>query len=337
MSLDSVELAGLFHAERDARLAERYHALYVLAVGESIARTALLFCRDEDTIRSWKREWEEKHSVEDESRSGRPPELNGKWVRKIVKLADEDKPKKHGFNLAHWDCKELCKWLAQKNVFVSVETVRNVLVRNKFRYVKTGYELARADKKEQIKFISGFKRLLRKSLPKTVIAFMDEMSSKLHPKQGYIWTRNKKPIVQTHDSHKRVHTAAAVIPSTGKVIARTSNKFNQHEFIKFLKQLLSKTRNKIILFLDGMRAHKTSAVKQFLKKHSRLKLKPLPKYSPKFNPAEYLWGYTRKKQTNNLEFNSQRSLMTTLNNWFKNIPTKTVKQVCSYNCILGVT
>lgn len=337
MVLNKNKLANLFHAERDARLAERYHALYVLALGKTISETATLFFRDADTIVAWKRAWEEKGCVEDESRSGRPPELKGKWVRKIIKLVDEDNPKKNGFNVAHWDCKELCNWLARKRILVSQETIRQVLAKNGFRYVKTNYEFSKADKKEQARFINRFKRVLRAVSPETLVAFMDEMSAKLHPKQGYVWTRNKKPVVQTRCSHKRVYATAAVVPQTGRVIARVTKKGNRFEFVRFLKLLLSKTKKRVLLFLDGHPAHKTKIVQDFVQQHSRLKLRFLPKYSPQLNPTEHLWGYTRQKRTNNVEFSNQRSLITSLNHWFKKIPANTVKTVCSYNCILGIT
>lgn len=334
MPSESEQLGVLYKRERDVRRKERYHALYMLSRGYSLTETADLFLRDVDTIRAWKQQWDVEHSVADEPRSGRPSGLDEKTERKLVGLVEEDKPRKHGFNVAHWDCKELCKWLAKRGIFVSQETVRNILTANGFRYVKTSYELARADKKEQKGFVACFKRILRCSLPKTLIAFADEMSSKLHPKQGYMWTRKKKPTVATHDSHKRVYTVAAVIPKNGKVVARTSNKFNQHEFIRFLKLLLSKTKKKICLYIDRMAAHKTPKVKEFLKKHPRLKIKWLPKYSPKFNPTEYLWNYTRQKRTNNVEFRNQHSLRATLQHWFNNMPPNVIKQVCSYNCIL---
>ncbi len=328
------ELALLYKRERDVRRKERYHVLYLLSRGYSVAETAELFLRDEDTIRAWKQQWEQQHKVDDEIRSGRPPELDEKTKRKLGSLVDEDKPRKHGFNIAHWDCRELRIWLVRRGFFVSQETVRRALIENGFRYVKTGYELARANKAEQARFVSGFKRVLRGMTPKTLIAFADEMNAKLHPKQGYAWTRKKKPTVATHDSHKRVYTAAAVIPSTGKVVARTSNRFNQHEFIRFLKLLLSRTRNRITLFVDGMRAHNTPAVKQFLQQNKRIKLKFLPKYSPQLNPVEHLWAYTRQKRTNNIEFKNQHSLRTTLRHWFNNTPPDIIKRVCSYNCIL---
>jgi len=327
-------LARLYRAEKDLRRRERYQALYLLSLGYPQNEIATIVCKDEDTIGRWKQQWESKKKVDDEPRSGRPPELDDGMKKKIAQLVDEDNPHKHGFNVAHWDCKELRRWLALRGVSVSQEAVRNALVENGFRYVKTGYELARADKKEQKSFVSGFRRFLR-GKDDVLIAFMDEMSSKLHPKQGYVWTRMRKPVVATHDSHKRVFAAAAVMPETGRVVARISNRFNQHEFIKFLGHLLSRTRKKIVLFIDGMKAHKTAAVKKFLKEHPRLKIRFLPKYSPKLNLAEYLWGYTRQKRTNNVEFRSQRSLMSTLQNWFVKMPPDVVKSVCNYSCILG--
>lgn len=335
MSSESEKLGVLYRREREPRRRERYHALYILSLGYSVSETASILLRDEDTVRLWKQQWESQHKIDDAPRSGRPPELDEKTGQKIVGLVDEDKPKKHGLSVAHWDCRELCQWLARRKVFVSQETVRRILVQHGFRYVKTSYEFARADKKQQSRFIRAFKRVLRGITPKTLIAFADEMSAKLHPKQGYVWTRKRKPVVKTHDSHKRVYTIAAVVPTTGKLVARTTNKFNQNQFIRFLKLFLSKTKKRIMLFIDGMRAHNTPKVKKFLKQNPRLQLKPLPKYSPQLNPAEYLWGYTRKKRTNNIEFYSQTSLRKTLDHWFKKIPANIIKTVCSYNCILN--
>lgn len=335
MSSESERLAVLYRREHEPRRMQRYHALYILSLGYSVAETAKLCLRDEDTVRAWKQQWDAECSVADEPRSGRPPELDEKTKRKLVKLIDEDKPCKHGFNIAHWDCRELRILLVRRGFFVSQETVRQALIENGFHYVKTGYELARANKAEQAKFVSGFKRVLRGITPKTLIAFADEMSAKLHPKQGYVWTRKKKPTVATHDSHKRVYTAAAVVPATGRVIAQTTNRFNQQGFIQFLKLLLSKTRKRIKLFVDGMRAHNTPKVKLFLQQHPRLKIRFLPKYSPQLNPVEHLWAYTRQKRTNNIEFKSQHSLRTTLQHWFNNTPPNIIKRVCSYNCILN--
>jgi transposase len=331
------ELLARFRMEKDARLAERYHALYVVSKGYTIKETAELFGRDESTIHSWIKLWKEKRSVEDEPRSGRPPEIGEKLEKKIIRMVDENNPRKHGENVASWDCRELCGWLAKRQVVVSEETVRSLLIRNDFRYVKPGYDFLKADPVEQNGFINRFRRILRGKPSDTRVAFLDEMSTKLHPKQGYIWTRQKKPVVPTHCSHQRVYTVGAVLPETGKLVTRTTNRFKQFDFVKFLEQLVRETRQRIILFVDGFRVHKTRLVQDFLREHPRLQIEKLPAYSPKLNPIEHLWGYTRQKRTFNTEFQNKRSAQKTLDHWFHQLPKKIVRSVCSLHCIPGIT
>lgn len=331
---ESGKLLGLYKKAREPKAIRAYNLLFWNSKGHSVSELAKLFELSENTVRTCIQAYLEDGQVGDESRSGRPKKLSNSLEQRIVKLVEENKPSKHGFNVAGWDCRELRLWLMRKGQQVSQETIRQILVRNGFRYVKTGYELARAEPKEQAAFVKRFKLLLNAKNKPPVIMFSDEMNNKLHPKQGRIWTRDKKPTVPTHDSHKRIHTTGAVNPITGKLITRTSIKFNQFEFIAFLKKVLSKTKQRIRLFTDGHKSHKTKAVKEFLAKHPRLELDFLPKYSPKFNPIEHLWGYTRQKRTNNIEFKNQRSLMKTLQHYFAGLPPKTIQTVCSLNCIL---
>lgn len=332
---ESSKLLGLYKKAKEPKSIRAYNLLFLNSKGYSVSELAKLFELSENTVRACINSYLEHEKVEDKPRSGRPKKLNGSLEETLVKLVDENKPKKHGFNVAHWDCRELCLWLACRSIHISQESVRQVLVKNGFRYVKTGYELARADKQEQQAFVKRFNHLINAKNRHSAILFFDAMNNKLHPKQGYIWTREKKPTVATHDSHKRVHTTGAVNPLTGELVTRTSYRFNQHEFIAFLKKLLQKIKQPVTLFLDGHKSHKTQAVKDFLKQHTRLKLHFLPKYSPKLNPIEHLWGYIRRKRTNNVEFKSQRSLMKTLQHYFTGLPPQTIQQVCSLNCILN--
>lgn len=334
-STESGKLLGLYKKAREPKAIRAYNLLFLNSKGHSVPELSRLFELSENTVRACIQAYLEEGRVGDEARSGRPKKLNESLEQRIVKLVDENKPAKHGFNVASWDCRELCLWLARKACTVSQETIRQILIRNGFHYVKTGYELARAEPKEQQAFAKRFKRQLNAKNRRSVIMFLDAMNNKLHPKQGYLWTREKKPTVATHDSHKRIHTTGAVNPLTGTLVTRTSKRFNQFEFITFLKKLLQKIKQPIKLFLDGHRSHKTQAVKDFLAKHKRLNLEFLPKYSPKLNPIEYLWGYVRRKRTNNIEFKSQRSLMKTLQHYFTSLPPQTVKQVCSINCIIN--
>lgn len=333
-STESGKLLGLYKKAREPKAIRAYNLLFWNSKGYSVSELAKLFELSENTVRACIQAYLEESRVGDEPRSGRPKKLSDSLEQRIVKLVDENKPCKHGFNVASWDCKELRLWLAKRGYTVSLETIRQILIKNGFHYVKTGYELARAEPKEQQAFIKRFKRLTNTKNRQSVILFSDEMNNKLHPKQGRIWTREKKPTVPTHDSHKRIYTTGAVNPATGELITRTSKRFNQFEFIAFLKKLLAKIKGRIKLFTDGHKSHKTPAVKEFLKNYPRLQLYFLPKYSPKLNPIEHLWAYIRQKRTNNIEFKNQRSLMKTVQHYLAGLSPKTIQTVCSLNCIL---
>jgi transposase len=332
MKAESRELALLYKDEKDVRLKERYHALFVLSKGVSVKQVAEYFLRDEDTIRNWIKQWKTKRSVEDSQRSGRPPEINPELEKKIVKIVDENNPKKYGLNVSNWDCRELQLWLAFKNKYVSLESIRQVLTRNRFRYVKPNHDFVLANKKQKAGFISGFKRVLK--LKKGIIMFADTTTHSLHPKKGYYWTREKKPTISTHCSHKKAHVTGAV-SLNGKLITRTSKKINANAFLQFLKKLLKHIKQHILLYLDNFPAHKTKKVQKFIKQHKRIKLYWFPKYSPKLNPIENLWKHAKQKKTNNQEFSNQKSLMKTLEHYYQQIPQHTIKQTCSTNCIIN--
>lgn len=65
--------------------------------------------------------------------------------------------------------------------------------------------------------------------------------------------------------------------------------FNTEVFIRFLKQLIKGSRQKIFLIVDGHPVHKTKKVCQWLcNNKGKISLFHLPPYSPELNPDEYL-------------------------------------------------
>lgn len=208
---------------------ERYHALYVLSLGYLISEVANLFCKDEDTIRSWADKWTSERTASDKQRSGAPKKADDDIEDKIVGLVDENNPKKYGMNCSFWDCVELQKLFLLQGMPISDETIRRILIKNGFRYIKAGYEYALADKNERRKFLRNFAKILENF--KGSILFFDEMSSKLHPKNGYTWTREEKPLVKTYSSHKRVSTMGAVNPRTGSRMTMITRRINKKSFL----------------------------------------------------------------------------------------------------------
>ena len=218
------------------------------------------------------------------------------------------------------------------NLEVSDEKIRKLLKKNGFNYRKLNYKFLKANETQKHKFIEDFRKLIDDK--KGTLVFMDEMKSKLHPRKGYQWTRESKPFVKTNCSHKGTFVAGGVAPDKGKVYSITEEKFNSNIFINFLRLLLSSIRGKIFLIRDNHPIHCSKKVKEFLSKHRRIKMIPLPKYSPELNPKENFWNYLRKKFLNNKLFKSVEEMAEAILKFIKSIPKKVVKSVCSYEYLI---
>ena len=70
------------------------------------------------------------------------------------------------------------------------------------------------------------------------------------------------------------------------------------QFIKELKKHLS--GKKLLLFWDGLPAHRAKIVQHYLKKQKCwLRAERFPAYAPELNPIEYLWASMKRKDLAN--------------------------------------
>jgi len=72
--------------------------------------------------------------------------------------------------------------------------------------------------------------------------------------------------------------------------------YNDESLIAFLRDLKKHLRGqKAILIWDGLPAHKSGEMKQYLEsQRSWLQVEMLPGYSPDLNPVEDLWGNVQR-------------------------------------------
>ena len=62
-------------------------------------------------------------------------------------------------------------------------------------------------------------------------------------------------------------------------------------FVEFLKRLMTGSKKKIFLIVDGYPAHRSKKTKAFIaEQEGRLELFYLPPYSPELNPDELAWN-----------------------------------------------
>jgi transposase len=74
------------------------------------------------------------------------------------------------------------------------------------------------------------------------------------------------------------------------------------EILKYLKDLKRHLHGRrLLLFWDGLMAHRAKIVKQFLEENkSWLRVIRMPAYAPELNPPEYLWAAMKAKDLGNL-------------------------------------
>ena len=153
---DAPALQKLAKQSKDYREVQRLRALYALAIGEPVARVAQIFDVDDSTIYEWISKWKEEHDVQDEPRSGCPPELSDEDKKEIRRLVEEGEPKKRGVNAGVWDTKELQTYFTSRGKTVSRDVLRVALKSMGARYVKADVHYAEANLKLQKKFAASF-------------------------------------------------------------------------------------------------------------------------------------------------------------------------------------
>lgn len=69
------------------------------------------------------------------------------------------------------------------------------------------------------------------------------------------------------------------------------------QVVEFLQHLLRHVQGKLLVIWDGLPAHRSRKVKDFVvQQRKRLEVEFLPAYAPDLNPVEYLWGHWKQHE-----------------------------------------
>jgi transposase len=136
-----------------------------------------------------------------------------------------------------------------------------------------------------------------------VIGFQDESGYADKPIVRYTWSkRGSTPIIQSAGGWKRrtaVGTLLCKADGTNPRFVFTVQKqdMNKEGFVRYLKKLKRHMRDKkLILFVDGLAAHKAKIVRAWIDQEKNwLTVHRFPAYDPEDNPAEYVWSASKTK------------------------------------------
>jgi len=133
--------------------------------------------------------------------------------------------------------------------------------------------------------------------------FADESGFRLLPMLVRTWAlRGQTPLLSALLSHKHISVMGGITLSGRLLTWQLDHACRGQDCVCFLRHLLRQIAGKVLVIWDGLPAHRSQAVKDFLRAEAadRLWLVALPAYAPELNPIEAIWNYLKHFELANL-------------------------------------
>lgn len=132
------------------------------------------------------------------------------------------------------------------------------------------------------------------------LVFVDESGITQKPHRVRTWApKGQTPILQHHFNWDNL-AAIAGITWWNFYFRMYPGAIRAAQVVDFLGHLLRHLPGKLLVVWDGLPAHRSKLVKNFLaEQQGRVWLERLPAYAPELNPVEYIWGYWKKHELPN--------------------------------------
>src|SRR6266436_3612885 len=133
------------------------------------------------------------------------------------------------------------------------------------------------------------------------IIFIDESGLSERPTRVKTWApKGQTPVLQYSFNWKQLSVVAGL--SFWNFYFRFhAGPIRGPQFVEFLQALTHQIRGKLLVIWDGLPAHRSRVVKNFVEALAgHIVLERLPAYAPELNPVEYIWGYMKQRELANL-------------------------------------
>lgn len=234
--------------------------------------------------------------------TGRPRTLTAAQERQVCRWIQGKNPRQYGFDFGLWTRQIVRDLIAQRfRVRLSLASIGAMLARQGLTPQKP---LQRAYQRDPV----AIARWQRETYPAIVhrakreqaeIYFWDESGFRADAVQGTTWgTKGQTPVVSVPGQRQSISAASAITTKGAFWFATYTGGLTGERFVTLLRQLLRGRRKPLHLILDGLPAHKTKAVTQYVAAlDDTLTLHYLPGYAPDLNPDELVWSYAKRTGT----------------------------------------
>ena len=126
--------------------------------------------------------------------------------------------------------------------------------------------------------------------------FWDESGFRADTVHGRTWgVRGRTPVVARPGQRQTISAASAVNATGGFWYCTYEGGLTAELFVRLLRQMMRHRAKSVHLVVDGLPAHKTRLVKDYVQSTGRrLTLHFLPGYAPELNPDELVWSHVKR-------------------------------------------
>lgn len=274
-----------------AYMAYRIHVIILLGMGMPPSEVSEILFFDEGTIISYFKKYQigGLSLLLSREYKGSKKKLTNKQIATLCVELDTN---------VHLTTKSVCHFvLSEFGVEYSERGMSALLKKIGFVYKKPDLVPGKADESLQEIFIEQFTSFLKTRTDNDLIFFMDAVHPIHNAQAAYGWFRKgEKREIKSNSGRSRYNIHGAMNADTYEVTAIFSeDNVNATTTIDLLKAL-EKTHpyaNKIFVLLDNARYHFSALVQEYVK-NSRIRLVPLPPYSPELNLIERFWKIFKK-------------------------------------------
>ena len=293
------ELLALLRSGRtEQRVARRANAMLLLDDGWSCERVAAALYLDDDTVRSWRKTYDEG------GLAGLERFEAGGSASRLSEAQEEA--------LKAWIAATLPRSTRQvgsyiENEFGVVYESRAGLIallhRLGLEYNKPEVIGRKLDAEKQKVFIEAYQKLLNSLGPDEAVLFLDAVHPTHAARPVGCWAPAEENLaIEQTSGRQRLNIHGAIDLETGKTAMIDVETVNAASTIRLLEAIeaMYPLLAVIHVFLDNARYHHAVLVQEWLAQPGRrIKLHFIPAYCPHLNPIERLWGVMHKHLTHN--------------------------------------
>ena len=239
------------------------------------------------------------HTLAARPATGRPRTLTARQERQVFRWINGKNPWQYGFDFGLWTRQIVCELIAQRfGTRLSLASIGALLARQGLTPQKP---LQRAYQRDP----DAIDRWQRETYPAIArhakqthaeIYFWDESGFRADAVHGKTWgARAHTPVVQVPGQRQSVSAASAVSSKGAFWFATYAGALTGPLFVDLLRRMMRRRRKPLHLILDGLPAHKTLAVKEYVAGlDGKLTVHYLPGYAPDLNPDELVWSHAKR-------------------------------------------